>query len=195
MRFEGWTLTACLSLAVAVMTAAVLVSLGSGEEGVRALIRATARSSLVFFLLAFTARPLRRLWRSAASGWLLRNRRYLGVSFFVSHLVHLGAIVWLGRIAPDFQADPVTVAGGGFGYLLAAAMTASSFDASAAWLGRKRWKQLHTSGMYVLWGIFLLTFAGNIALSPAYWLPTLALLAGVALRLAVRVQSRRPATA
>jgi hypothetical protein len=37
------------------MVASILAALGGGEEGLRALIRATARSSLVFFLPAFAA--------------------------------------------------------------------------------------------------------------------------------------------
>ena len=67
MRFEGWTLTCWLALAVGVMTSAVLAAPGTDEECARVLIRATARSSLVFFLLAFAARPLRRVWRSGVS--------------------------------------------------------------------------------------------------------------------------------
>jgi DMSO/TMAO reductase YedYZ heme-binding membrane subunit len=190
MRLDGWTLTGLLALAVAAMTAAVLGTVGIEEEGVRALIRATARSSFVLFLLAFAARPLRRVWRSDLSGWLLRNRRYLGVSFFVSHLVHLGAILWLNQIAADFQVDPLTLAGGGLAYVLAGAMTATSFDATAAWLGRKRWKQLHTAGMYLLWVIFLQSYAGRVADAPIYLIPTVALLAVFALRMALRFQSR-----
>jgi sulfoxide reductase heme-binding subunit YedZ len=95
MRFQGWSLTGWISLALAAMAALVLAAAGTGEEGVRMLIRATARSTAVLFLIAFLARPLRQLWRSEPTAFALKTRRYFGVSAAASHAIHLAAIVWL----------------------------------------------------------------------------------------------------
>ena len=84
----GWS-----SLALVAMCGALLLQHGAGEEGLRVLIRATARTSLVLFAGAFAASGLRRVWRSPASAWLVKNRRYVGLSFAVSHGLHLAAIL------------------------------------------------------------------------------------------------------
>ncbi len=61
---------------------------GFEVDGVRMVIRFTARTSLVLFCLAFSAAALARLWPNASTRWLRRNRRYLGVSFAASHAIH-----------------------------------------------------------------------------------------------------------
>jgi DMSO/TMAO reductase YedYZ heme-binding membrane subunit len=109
------------------------------------------------FSLAFGASALRRVWRSDASAWLLRNRRYVGVSFAVAHFLHLGALIMLGVFFPEpfvSGLDALTMIGGGTAYVLLVGMTATSFDRSAAWLGRKAWRRLHLAGSWTLWVIF-----------------------------------------
>lgn len=159
MRLQGWALTGWIGLALVAMSALVLVAAGTGEAGVRMLIRATARSSALLFLLAFLARPLRQLWRSEASAFLLRNRRYLGVSMALSHAVHGAAIVWLFAGFPGaYEANALTLAFGGLGFVFVAALAATSSDAAAAALGRARWTLLHRTGVWYLWFIFWFTF-------------------------------------
>jgi DMSO/TMAO reductase YedYZ heme-binding membrane subunit len=123
------------------------------------LIRATARSSAVLFLIAFLARPLRALWRSDATAFALRNRRYVGVSAALSHAIHGTAIVWLSVAFPSaYQADPVTLLFGGLGFVLFFAMAATSSDAAVRALGRARWGVLHRIGGWYVWFIFAFTF-------------------------------------
>ncbi len=196
--FEGWPLLGVLALGLAAMTAAVLGLAGSDEAGVRMLIRASARSSLLLFSLAFAASSLRRLWPVPASAWLLRNRRQLGLGFALSHAVHLAAIVAVARLWPaDFWVEGVgvTIAGGGVGYLFLAAMAATSFDRSAAWLSRRSWRRLHLVGSWVLWAIFLQTLTASVFVFGPRYLPQVLLLLAVAgLRLtASRSPARRPA--
>ena len=92
---SGWRLVGTLSLLLAAMTLSLAAGHGWDSEGVRLAIRATARTSLVLFALAFTASALAELIPSGATRWQRRNRRYLGVSFAVSHFIHLGAILIL----------------------------------------------------------------------------------------------------
>jgi hypothetical protein len=137
----------------------VLATAGSGEEGVRMLIRATARSSATLFLVSFLARPARQLWRTGATAFLLRNRRYFGVSMAVSHLIHGIAIIWLLTAFPSaYQTNAITLVGGGLGFVFIALMAATSSDAAVAWLGRARWQLLHRTGVWYLWFVFAFTF-------------------------------------
>ena len=86
----GWWLTAAIAALLLAMTAAIAAFKGTEVEGTRLAIRMTARTSLVLFLLAFTASATTRLFPSAATSWQRRNRRYLGLSFAISHLIHGG---------------------------------------------------------------------------------------------------------
>ena len=69
-------------------------------EGVRLVIRFTARASLVLFCLAFGAGALARLWPNGWTRWQRRNRRYLGVSFAASHAIHAVAIAVFAAMDP-----------------------------------------------------------------------------------------------
>jgi hypothetical protein len=142
-----------------------------------------------FFCAAFSASSLRRLWPSRASRWMLENRRYLGVSFAVSHAVHLSAILSLAALAGDrFEVNPTTLVGGTLGFVFVAAMAATSFDRSATWLGPRRWKALHTVGGYYLWLVFLATYVPNLARSAWLIVPVALLLAVLAVRIAARAR-------
>jgi hypothetical protein len=159
MRLRGWALTGWIGLALVAMSALVLAAAGTGEDGVRMLIRATARSSALLFLAAFLARSLRQLWRTDASAYLIKNRRYVGVSMAVSHLIHGMAIIWLLTVHPSaYQVNATTVAGGGLGFVFIALMAATSSDAAFKALGRVRWTLLHRSGVWYLWFVFAFTF-------------------------------------
>ena len=67
-------------------------------------------------------------------------------------------------------------------------MAATSFDRTAAWLGRRRWKVLHTVGGYYLWFVFLFTYLGNTARAPWLFAPVVLLLAVLAVRLYARLR-------
>ena len=181
----GWA-----GLALAAMSVAVLAGAGTGEDGVRMLIRATARTSLAFFSLAFSASSLRRLAQTPATAWLLRNRRYLGLSFAASHAIHLVGILDLAARWPEnFARTPATtIVGGGIGYLFVAAMAATSNDRAVAALGRRRWRLLHLTGSWLLWGIFASSYVPRALRAPGY-LPLAALaLAAVGVRAAARLR-------
>lgn len=189
----GWPIVGWSALIVVSLSAAILAALGTGEAGIRAVTRTTAQTSLVLFLAAFTASASRRLWPSPATRWLLANRRYLGVSFAASHFVHLLSIIALVRTVPDFELTRTTLIFGGGAYVFIAAMTATSFDRSAAWIGPRAWRILHTVGAYDIWLIFAISYVPRAFMqSPAYALPAALLLAALGVRIAARPRSRRP---
>jgi len=168
--FNRRALLLVLSLAIVAMTIAILVGVGTDELGVRMLIRTTARSSLTLFLLAFVASSAARLWPNALTQWLLRNRRYLGLSFALSHFIHLGAVGTLAMRWPhpfmEQSASALTLVGGGAGYLGLALMVATSWDGAVRALGGKRWRVLHLAGSWILWIIFAQSYAGRAVGAP-----------------------------
>jgi hypothetical protein len=193
----GWALVGWTAAAIAVMSVVVLAAAGTGEPGIRMLIRATARTSVVLFTAAFVASPLRRAWPGRASCWLLANRRYLGVSFAVSHVGHLLAILALaGWSVRKMVADagPGVTFLGGVAYLFVVAMTATSFDRTAAWLGPRRWRRLHTAGVWWLWVVFFASFVPRAFTSPLYVPFALLLTGAVVLRLGWRPRTAAVAT-
>ena len=156
--FEGPRLVAWAAGALALLVAALVARGGTDEAGLRPLVRWTARFGLAFFLAAYCASSLRRLWPTPASAWLLRNRRWLGLSFATAQAVHLLAIGLLARrLGPAFETQPVSLAGGALGYAFTAALAATSSDRAVAWLGAARWKLLHRLGIHWLWIVYAVT--------------------------------------
>jgi len=182
---QGWPLLGTLTAGLLLMAAAVLM-LGPDAEGVRQLIRVTARSSCVLFLLAFTASVAARRWPGSLTRWQLANRRQIGLGFAVSHGIHAAAIAGFAWIDPSgfhLATSPGNFVSGGLAYVFIVLMAATSFDGAVRWLGAKRWRLLHLAGLYFLWISFLITFGKRIPMSAGYVLPVVVLLSALALRL------------
>lgn len=79
----GWRLLATVVLALLLMAAALLVS-SPDADGLRRVVRATARSSLFLFLLAFTAAAAAQRWPGPFTHWQRRHRRQLGLGFMAA---------------------------------------------------------------------------------------------------------------
>ena len=189
MRLQGWALVPVAAAAVLLMVAGILGVEGSTEAGIRASVRATARSSGLLFLLPFLASTLRSQWVSPITAGLLRNRRYLGVSFAASQFVHLGTIVALFAIA-DPVVEPAGLAAGALAYAFVAAMAATSTDRTAAWLGPAHWRRLHTTGLYYIWLTFTLTYARRSGADPVSALYTALFVVALGVRLGFRRRIR-----
>lgn len=192
--WEGWSIVGAVAVALILVVTIEAMTATAPAAGVRGIIRATARSSFALFSLAFTASAAHHFWPNAWTRWQLRNRRYLGVSFALSHFVHLLAIMALGRIAPEelaAEANAVTWIFGGLAYIFIALMAATSFDSTARLISARAWSTLHTFGGYYVWLIFANGYIARAAVMPAY-IPAAALVAYIlALRLAARVSHAR----
>ena len=192
---NGWRVFWLLASLETALFAGALYGFGTDEPGLRALVRLTVRVSFTVFIVVYSAAPLRRLFPSPATRWLLRNRRYLGVSFAWAHGLHALAIALLALLLGDaFEADAATIVGGGLGYLLTAGMALTSFDRTARWLGPRRWALLHRAGLHWLWFIFALNWTGAAVAESLFYLPFAALTwAAAGLRLAaLRARRRSP---
>ncbi len=195
--FAGWRLFALLSLTLLGLSIWIAGMRGFEVDGVRMVIRFTARTSLLLFCLAFSAAALALLWPNGATRWLRRNRRYLGVSFAASHGIHLVAIAIFAAMDPAGYAAATSIASyifGGIGYALIIAMTVTSFDRTAAALGARAWHRLHLVGGYYLLFQFMVSFGKRIPDMPLYALFLIPLVAVFALRM-VAMAPRARATA
>jgi methionine sulfoxide reductase heme-binding subunit len=172
--FQGWRIVSFSALAIATMVAVILLIQGMDEQSMRMMLRATARTSCLLFLSAFVASALHRIGSNSFSQWLLKNRRYLGLSFAVSHTYHAIAMfgLWVVTSGSEPKFDPF----GTLGYIVLAAMTVTSFQHPTAWIGQRAWKILHTIGMHLFWLLFTLGFALKLSQSVLIYLPILVLL-------------------
>lgn len=194
--FEGWRLFAVLALTLTALCLWIAEMRQFEVEGVRMVIRFTARSSLSLFCLAFGAAAVARLWPHPWTQWLQRNRRYIGVSFAASHGLHAMAIAAFAAMDPaGFAAATNSYVFGGIGYAVIIAMTATSFDRTAQLLGPRAWRLLHLTGGYYLWFQFMVAFGKRLPDMPLYVLFLIPLLVVMALRLITMASARTPRTA
>jgi sulfoxide reductase heme-binding subunit YedZ len=193
-KLTGWNLTWTIALALGAGSAAIAAKMGFTVEAMQAVIRFTARTTFILFCLAFSAAALYRLWPGAWTRWQRQNRRYLGVAFAVSHLIHAFALVAFARLDPAlFNAGNGTgmFVTGGIAYLFILLMTATSFDRSAAWIGSRAWRVLHAAGAHYIAVSFLIAFGMRIPQGAAYAVPVAVLLAIYVVRAASWVSSKK----
>jgi DMSO/TMAO reductase YedYZ heme-binding membrane subunit len=166
-RFNDWPLfyriTAVNSLAViAYLPTRDL----SGPLGVSEMIQYSVRCCVPFLYLAFAASSLNVLAPSAFSRWLLRNRRYVGLSFAAGMGWQLLFIIWMvvghwGYFIEEVFWVPDLV----FqvpGYLFIFAMSVTSFHPIRRKMGREKWRVLHRIGIYFLWYTVVATYYDEI---------------------------------
>ena len=162
-RFTPILAIAGLLLGAAV-TGSMLSAHGFTTEGWQLAARYTARTSFLLFLWPYLASSLARLWPNGVTRTVLRERRGFGLAFAGAHGVHFAALVMFFQVSGETP-SPVTLALGGFGYVLVALMAATSNNASVRLLGRN-WPRLHTFALHYVWFIFVATYAGRIAKHP-----------------------------
>jgi DMSO/TMAO reductase YedYZ heme-binding membrane subunit len=81
-------------------------------------------------------------------------------------------------------------------YVFIAALAATSFDRSAAWLGRRGFRALHTLGSFYIWLSFLTAFLTRaLHVAAGYWFPVALVLALLVTRLWAAVRARQRVTA
>jgi hypothetical protein len=142
-----------------IVAALALSLVGQNLVGWAATVLATARVSLLLFILIFSARPLSRVFPA-----LLGARRRLGLTYAGAQGAHLICVIKylsLGGRAPatlSFAMDIV-------GYFFITLMMLTSNDLAVRIIGARKWHSLHTIGIYYLWLIYFVTYAARAAIS------------------------------
>jgi len=191
---RGWKLAGLLAFVLVGGALAIVATHNGSVEGVRLVVRITARTSLLLFALAFTASAMVRLWPGGFTRWQRANRRQLGVSFAVSHIVHAAALIALASLDRALfmsLTNPVSLATGGLAYVFIIAMAATSFDRTAAVIGPRAWRLLHLAGAWYIWISFVVAYGKRVPLTAFYWPLFAIVVAMLAVRLAARYLPRR----
>jgi sulfoxide reductase heme-binding subunit YedZ len=143
---------------------ALIATYGFTVEAFFEALRYLTKISFLIFLLAFVTRPLHDLFGNRATAWLLANRRYIGLSFAVWHLIHwpiLGSMMYL--LGPEtfweYFGDFAIPAGSVL--LVITLLAATSNNASQRVLGKRVWSAIHTAGIYVIWGWFFRVYVAS----------------------------------
>ena len=196
---RGWRLVAAAAFAVCLMTAALLLFYGAGEEGMRSVIRNTARTSFALFVAGFVGPALSALRPARFTRRLADEQPHLFASFAASHLVHAAAIftlAWQTRGASLEGRDTAVIAAGGLVYLAILAAAAPAFSSAARWLAsHPKAGAARTAGLYLVWLTFADSYGGRAARALSYAPFALALLAALAARLLAAVKRRAAAAA
>lgn len=192
--WEGWSIVGAVAIALILGVTVEAMTAATPADGVRGIIRMTARFSFALFALAFTASAAWHFWPNACTRWQMRNRRHLGVAFALSQTVYVVALFSLSRIAPIELAAETNVATwiiGALAYLFTVLMAMTSFDSTVQLVSPRVWSALHTTGSYYIWLIFASYYFSRATIIPAY-IPAAALVAFILiLRLAARVSKSR----
>ena len=189
---QEWRIVGFSALVVGMIVAFIGLIHDINEESIRMVIRATGRTSTIFFVSAFVASSLRKVWNTALTAWMLKNRRYLGLSMAVSHTYHALALFGLWFIT-NGSAPPIEPLGT-LGYVLLFFLTVTSFKLPAKWLGKRRWTMLHKTAMHYLWLGLLFEYGLKLYKSNLIALPFVILLVlAMALRLFAGRMEKKPA--
>lgn len=200
-RLHGWRLFSLLSLLVLIVAALALWSQPQWVEALRSSIRVTARTSFALFLATFLASSLAALVPSDFTRGLLRERRFLGLAFAFSHAVHAVLIILYVKFFPETFWHGRSAAAnipGSIGYLFITLLAVTSFPYAVKLLGARTWKGLHSTGTWVIAGVFLLSFYKRLPMGSWYPLGFGLIFSAIAFKLiaklAVRLRrSARPA--
>ncbi|WP_296600605.1 hypothetical protein [Phenylobacterium sp.] len=196
MRTPTWTIVLGAALAALILGLAFMQAFGGWtRDGVLAGAAITARWAFPWFIAAWSASSLAKLWPGGWRTALLRRRRAVGLAFAANHFVHLGFVVaavsQFGETRPLF----VYLAGGG-AYLMIAAMALTSNDAAQRWMGPKGWRLLHAMGGWWVLIIFANSYVARLMAKPAIAGPAVVLIvAALGLRIAAAVKGRSQAQA
>lgn len=148
------------------------------EITTRQAIAMSARVSVILFSLAFVASSFHYFFKNSFSWWLRMNRKYVGISFAIMHLIHLVFLIVLQQnFHPVFdQAKTISLLGGGLAYLFVVLMLLTSFPFFAKYLSSKQWSVLHTVGGYWIWYIFIRSYVRKITFGDYDFIPIVVLL-------------------
>jgi len=163
--FVGITTVGGAAALVAVASLWLVLIDGANEASLRQLIRLSVDVAFPLFFVSFSASALHRFSPSQATRYLLRNRRYTGLSFAALFLWHAGLIYSLARLYPEpffSELSNIALYSGVLTFSVVALMAATSNDYSVKYLGRPVWSRLHKVLGYFVAVMFLLTYLGKL---------------------------------
>jgi len=201
--FNGWP----LFLFIAALTfVAILAGLGSiglaTPEAAVKMIRLSVQLASPWVFLAFVASPLRQLAPGGLANWMMRNRRYLGLSFAAGFGWQAVFIAVLLALYPDYYwqelHNDLDLLLRMLSYLYLLALTVTSFFPVRRLMRAEHWRLLHLVGIWYFWAAIWVTYAGQAASTGARTIDFVYTLLGLLvllLRLAAYLRARNRDTA
>ncbi|MBB4862572.1 DMSO/TMAO reductase YedYZ heme-binding membrane subunit [Pseudomonas nitritireducens] len=192
-RLHGWRLFSLLALLVLIAAALALWSQPQWVEALRSSIRVTARTSFALFLATFLASSLAALVPSDFTRGLLRERRFLGLAFAFSHAVHAVLIILYVKFFPETFWHGRSAAAnipGSVGYVFIFLLAITSFPYAMKLLGTRLWKGLHSTGTWVIAGVFFLSFYKRLPMGSWYPLGFGLIFSAIAFKLVAKLAVR-----
>jgi len=147
-----WLITAPISI---VMVYSMMGIEFTSGRAVSSMIGLSVRCAVPLFFVAFAASSVNVLFPGLFGRWILRNRKFIGLSFAAAMAWQLFFILWMFTQYTEYYVERVyalsdLIEGVG-GYLLLTAMVLTSFRFGRSRLTARQWKVLHTVGIYWLW--------------------------------------------
>jgi len=153
---NSWNLFWLITLPIStVMVFSMMgVELSSGRA-VSSMIELSVRCAVPLLFVAFAASSVNVLFPGLFGRWILRNRKFIGLSFAAAMAWQLLFILWMVTQYTEYYVEEVyalsdLIEGVG-GYLLLIAMVLTSFKFGRNRLSARQWKFLHKIGIYWLW--------------------------------------------
>ena len=182
---------------VAVPMLVILAPDARDETNLGLTLRITARLAFLLYIAVFVTRPLQQLVPAPLTQSMLRNRRYIGISFGAVMTAHLALISWLLLFVTDQGRSLASLLPGMVTYAFVFLMLLTSFDGPARALGSKNWRRLHKAGLYWIGIIFAVTLVPDVINypgEPVYLAIGALILIALVLRIAAFMKSRRQST-
>ena len=163
---NGWPLFFMITgLTLGGMITGVIMIGFSTPESIVQLIRLSVRFASPWIFIAFSTSALVVLYPGSFSKWLLRNRRYTGLSFAAGFAWQAVFIAVLFALYPAYYWDElhktIDLLGRSASYLFLFALTVTSFFPVRRRLSRTQWHWLHWIGIWYFWAAIWGTYVAQ----------------------------------
>ena len=165
---NGWLF---FFLVVTLTLAAIAIGLTktgvATPEATVEMIRFSVQLASPWVFLAFIATPLSQLAPGAFVNWLLRNRRYFGLSFaagfgwqavFIGVMLAQHSAYYWEELHNDVELFLRMIS-----YVFLFALTVTSFFPVRRRMRREHWRSLHLVGIWYFWATIWVSYAGQAA--------------------------------
>jgi hypothetical protein len=195
---NGWPLFYLIALlTLGGMVAGMLIIGISSPEATVKLIRLSVQFASPWILIAFVTSALVTLFPGAISQWLLRNRRYTGLSFAAGFAWQAVFIAVLLYLYPAYYWDELhktsDLVGRSLSYVFLLALTVTSFYPVRRKLSRGQWSWLHWVGIWYFWAAIWVSYTEQALSQNAKTIDVVFAVLGLLaliLRLAANIKSR-----
>jgi DMSO/TMAO reductase YedYZ heme-binding membrane subunit len=158
-----------LTTAVCLLTLYLMLDGSDITESSRAFLRVSGRMGMGLFFISFGASVLHRIFKADWTAYLIRNRRYYGISTAIVLWVHFLVILSLSVTAPAWFEVSVPwfiLFPGSVTFILVGLMALTSNNFAVKKLGSKAWKRLHLVGGYLALSSFIGEYVLVLYLQP-----------------------------